>query len=54
MTTNNTKPTKQRAISLRLPTGLYDRLNELAKKNRMNLHAYCIKQLWINSGWKSE
>ena len=42
---------KEKMVALRLPLGLYNRLSELAAKNKMNVHAYCIKQLWINSKW---
>jgi hypothetical protein len=43
----------QKAITLTMPLGLYHRLEELAAKARMNLHAYCVHVLWRESDWKS-
>ena len=43
---------KTKSISIRLPMGLYERLQKLATKNQLNLHAYCVKRLWKDSGWK--
>ena len=41
-----------KAISLRLPIGLYNRLQELADKAHINMHAYCVKRLWTDANWK--
>lgn len=41
-----------KAISLVIPIGLYNRIVELANKSRLNPHAYCVKVLWRETGWK--
>jgi hypothetical protein len=43
-----------KAVSVVLPLGLYQRVEQLALKSRMSIHAYLVRMVWRETKWKSE
>lgn len=46
-----TEQKSYRAISVKMPLGLYLKTVELAGKSHLSIHAYVLRSLWISTKW---
>lgn len=40
-----------KAVSVKMPMGLYQKVTELASKNHLSVHAYILRALWNTTRW---